>query len=544
MQKNLIEFFDKKTPDLNPTIMHGLAYTDVRDAAIYVHKVLESVFRNKPQGVEYLHYERATPAEEYQEASKKRKSKGRQNTTKRIYELAKSNKFVCKFYFAHNGQRLDPSYLAIPFATDGGAIFVRGTKFTATPVLTDPVFSVGVDNVFSRLLRAKVIFKKDIHYFQMDGKRELAQVLWSKIHNAKPPPTANRYVTCNTPILLYAFCKFGFTNAFKHFVGFVPVVGDRETINATDYPAEDWVICETGMIGRPKTSRISDYQPFKLRVAVRREDFTPKVKNLIGSFYYIADHFPRLVTMQSLEDIGNWQHILGLMLFSMNESAGKVRGQIKSHMASLDNYIDTIVEAKLLDLGYKCDNIYTFFAIVMDNFNEWMKDASDKIVSMYGKELNVLYWLLLDITNNICNLYFKLTASEKALTTIDVKKLLSTQIHTRLFYKLTVGHAELSVAASSSSCKAFKITSGLVSQSATARPKGGKKPMQTALDDPSKALHVSLVEVGSHQYIQKSEGTGRSRLNPTAQVDSKRRILRDPALLELLDATQRMIVDK
>lgn len=546
MEQRLIDFFDATTPDLNPLIAHGLASADVKDAALYVHKVIESVFRNEPQGLKYLGNERATPKEEYIEFSKKKKSRGKQKTSKRVYDLARSNKYMMKYYFEHNGVKLDPFYLAIPYCTGAGMIMVRGTKYTITPVLTDPVFSVGIDNIFTRLLRAKVTFRKDIHYFKVDGKRELAQVLWSKIHNAKAPLVANRIATCNTPLLLYTFCKFGFAEAYRRFIGIVPIVGNRETINTLTYPADQWVICETGIgqAGRPKTSRLKDYTPSTMRIAIKRSDFTHKVKNLIGSFFFILDHFPNQVVQSSLEDIGNWQHILGLMLFSMHESVGRIRASVKSHMASLDNYIDTIVESKLLDLGYRCDNIYTFFSIVLDNFNEWMKDASDKIVSMYGKELNVLYWLLLDVTNNICNLYFKLTASEKVLTLSDIKKTMSTQINTGLFFKLTSGHAEMSVSSTSSSCKVFKITSGLVSQSATARSKGGKKSNQTSMDDPAKALHVSLAEVGSHLYIQKSEGTGRSRLNPCIEVDEKRRILRDPALITMLDLTQQLVNQK
>lgn len=544
MEQRLIDFFDKTTPDLNPLISHGLATADVKDAALYIDRVIDSVFRNKPQGLTYLHYERATPEEEYFEFSKKKKSRGKQKTTKRVYDLAKSNKYMVKYFFEHNGVKLDPFYLAIPYCTDAGMIMVRGTKYTITPVLTDSVFSVGIDNIFTRLLRAKVTFRKDIHYFKVDDKRELAQVLWSKIHNAKPPPVANRIATCNTPLLLYAFCKFGFSEAYKHFMGFVPVVGDRESITIASHPPEEWVICESGVIGKPKTSRLKDYVPSTLRLAIRRTDFSLKVKNLIGSFFFILDHFPNQVVASSLEDVGNWQHVLGLMLFSIHESAGKIRASVRSHMASLDNYIDTIVESKLLDLGYHCNNIYTFFEIVLDNFNEWMKDASDKIVSMYGKELNVLYWLLLDVTNNICKLYFKLTASEKVLALSDIKKMMSTQINTGLFFKLTSGHAEMSVSSTSSSCKVFKITSSLVSQSATARTKGGKKPNQTSMDDPAKALHVSLAEFASHLYIQKVEGTGRSRLNTCVQVDDKRRMLRNPLFIDMLDRTQRMITEK
>lgn len=545
MERRLIDFFDELTPDLNPILANGLASTDIKQASVYMYKVIESVFRNKPQGITFVGLEPATVKEEYLEFSKKRKTRGKQKTSKRIYELSRSTKRMYKCHFDHNGVRIEPSFnLALPFA-EGPSIYVRGTKYDVTPVLTDPVFSVGIDNIFTRLLRAKVTFKKDVHYFQVDDRRELAQVIWSKIHNAKPPAVVNRMVTCNTSLLLYAFCKFGFAGAFKHFTGIVPVAGTRTEITTQYYPPEKWVICQTGLLTKPKTCRMSplDYEPTRMRIAIPRELFTTKVKNLVGTFFYIADHFPNLVTVDSLEETGNWQYILGLILFSKHESVGKIRGQVKSHMASLDNYIDTIVESKLLDLGYKCSDLYTCFAIVIDNFNYWLKDASDKIVSMYGKELNVLYWLLLDYTSNICDLYFKLTASDKVMPLSDIKKAMSTQINTGIFYKLTNGHAELSAASSASSCKVFKATSGLVSQSATARTKG-KKAKQTSIDDPAKALHVSLAEVGSHLYIQKSEGTGRSRLNTTVEVDSKRRILRDPALIALLDATQRMITER
>ena len=192
----------------------------------------------------------------------------------------------------------------------------------------------------------------------------------------------------------------------------------------------------------------------------------------------------------------------------------------------------------------------SFFAIIYRNFNDWMLEATDRISSMYDKKLSVLYWVLLDITSSIFNLYFKLTAGDKEMSTTDVKKTISQHVNIGLFYMLASGeHAELSNETTSSSCAAFKLTSPIVPQADPARDnkKGGRRTSSkrtTSLHDPSKSCDVSIMEVGSHVFIQKKEGTGRSKINPFVMTDEKGRILRREELRSILDQAQALIRER
>lgn len=546
MQPRLAKHFDQSIPSLNLKIARGLAAHDLKGAAQYVKFIIESAFKNNPQNVSFVRCEPATALEEHAEYIKRRKSKNSQNTYVSQFDLAKSTKLVMKYYFKHGDKELDPYYLAIPYPDETGGLLVRGTRYNVTPVIADQVFSVGVDNVFTRLARAKVTFKKTTYSYYADNTLEIASVLYSKIYNGQLPPLKERLVSCHTPILLYVLCKMGFTKGMEYFLGFKPLVVREHDLASTldKYPANNFVVCKTQARTRPRTCRMTTYTPTDLVLLIPPAQYTQKTKNVLASFYYILDHFPEVQDLQEMDDTAFWRRHLGYSLFNVHDSVARIMQQADSHMASLDNYIDMIVTEELRSLGFECEDIYTFFSIIFENFSDWMLEVQDKISSMYDKKLSILYWVLLDITSAIFNLYFKLTAGDKVMSTEDVKRAIAYHINTGLFYMLASGtHAELSNETTSSSCAAFKLTSPIVPQSETARdPKKGSKGRHSiSLHDPSKQCDVSIMEVCSHVYIQKKEGTGRSKINPFVNLDETGRIIRRQSLKPAMDAAQRKI---
>lgn len=531
MDKELRTLIAADTPPLNPIIANGLAVEHMKERTIasYVDDVFRSVAKGLPQGLEYKGCRRATPHEEFQETTKK---KG----TKRMFDTARSDIFMMKYLFSFKGEDLPPRYLYLPFVSDAGCIVLGGSRFNISPILTDRVISVGVTNIFVRLQRDRLTFERMSWHYLVDGKRETVQVPWAAIYhkNAKMKklrPT----VKANCALVHYLFCKYGFMDTFLKFGKCRPVIGGPE-ITKTVYPDSDWVICTSTQI-KPKGCGRGFYEPTQVRVAVRKEEMTPLVRNMIGGFFYVADHFPSRVLPEMADSRRMWMVLLGHIIFSGTISEGKLYDDIEDHMTSLDEYIDKITEIKFKEIGHPINDVYELFALIISQFNSWLLGASDKVASMYDKELSILYYVLQEVNFAIVKLYFKLkAASKKELTAKDIINTMNMTLKTGLIYSMTKGHGEVSTISSPGDNKAFKITAIMVPQSGSSRH--GSRKDRAVLNDPSKRLHASVAEVGGYLNLPKSEPSGRSRSNPHLRIDAKGVVLRNPERMPLLDSVQ------
>lgn len=532
MDPNLIPLLEHDTPTINPIIAQGLACEHFKHLEDYVNEVFKSAAIGFPEGLHYMGYQRCTPNEEYAVVTKK---KG----TRQSYDVARSDLYMVKYFFRYKGEPLEPRYLYLPYISDAGCITISGSRFNISPVLSDRVISVGISNIFVRLLRDKLTFERMGQHFMMNGKRETVQVTWATIYhkNAKMKklkPT----VKANCTMMHYLLCKYGFTDTFMKFGHCKPIVGGAE-INQNTYPEDEWVICTSTQV-KPKGVGRLFYEPTNIRVAVRNEDMTPMVRNMIGGFFYIADHFPARVLPEYVDSQRIWMILLGHIIFSGTISEGKLYDDIEDHIASLDEYLDGIVVQKLREIGVVVDDIYQLFAIMVEKFNDWLLVGTDKVSSIYDKELSILYFILYEISSSIFNLYFRLkAASKKELTAKEIVTTMNMTLKTGLIFSITKNHREVTTVSSPGDNKAFKITSLMIPQSNLSRKSNSKS--NSVLNNPSDRLHVSIAEVGSYSHLPKSNPVGKSRVNPCLQIDGKGVILRNPARKEMLDKVQEMI---
>lgn len=532
MDNELGRLIDLDTPKLNPDLANGLAVKHFHQVEDYVHQVFKSAARGFPVGLEYMGCRRCTPTEEFAVVTKKKGSK-------RMFDVARSDIYMMQYNFRYKGEDLEPRYLYLPFVGDAGTITLGGSRFNISPVLMDRVISVGVSNIFVRLLRDRLTFERMSQHYMIDGRRETVQVAWSQIYhkNAKMKklrPT----VKANCTVMHYLLCKYGFKDAFLKFGNCRPVVGGAE-INKNVYPESEWVICSSTQV-KPKGCGRGFYEPTTIRVAVRKEELTPMVKNMLGGFFYVVDHFPSLMLPEWVDHRRQWMILLGHIIFSGTVNAGKLYDDIDDHMTSLDEYLDGLVVTKLRDIGVPVEDIYQLFGVVIEKFNDWLLAATDKVASMYDKELAILPFSLYEITSAIFKLYFKLkAASKKELTAKEIVATMNLTLRTGLVFSITKGHGEVSTISCPGDNKATKITAMLVPQSSSNRQSSRKD--RAGLNDPSKRLHVSVAEVGGYSNLPKSEPSGRSRLNPHLQVDAKGVVLRKPSYVEWLDSIQELI---
>ena len=520
----------KDVPVLNPLISNGLAYEYMKHSEEYIDAVFVSASKGFPAGLVYNGCQRCTVHEEFALTTKK---KG----TRRAIDVAKSNIYLMKYFFTFKGVPLEPRYVFLLYVEDAGFTYLGGSRFNISPILSDRVISVGVSDIFVRLLRDRLTFKRSAHGFIMNGRKEIVQVSHSEIYHKQ---TYTNKIRANCTLMHYLLCKYGFTDTFLKFGQCLPIVGGAE-INNNTHPEDEWFICSSYQL-KPKGCGKGLYEPSHLRLAVKKSEMTPMVKNMIAGFFYVVDHFPHRIkpTHEYLDSKRLWMVLMGHIIFSSNINEGKLYDDVNDHIMSLDDYIDTLILVKLKDIGVPVDTIYQLFAVVIEHFNDWLLGAADNVSSMYDKELSVVYYVLYEITSAIFKLHFKLkAASKKELTIKEIISNMNMSLKTGAIYSITRNHGEVSTVTCSGDNKAFKITSLQVPQGNSNRLNSKKE--RAVLTDPSKRLHVSVAEVGNSHAITKSDPSGRSKINNCLQIGTNGVVLRNEKFRVLLDDIQASI---
>lgn len=528
------ELVSKNTPPVNDAVMKGLATLYMSKSEEYIDTVFRSASRSFPAGLQYLGYERCTPAEEYAEITKVKNNK-------RTFDIAKSSVYLMKYKFAFQGVPLPDRYIQLPYVEDAGILYLGGAPFHLTPVLSDKVISPGFDSIFVRLLRDKIIFKRCYHSLFIDGVRETTHVIWSQIYR-KPRDNKNVPITTRavTTIPHYLFAKFGFTETFRRFAGFVPVVGESE-ITEEHYPKDNWIICESSQV-KPKSFIGDFYPPSTIRLAIRRDMWTPITKALVVGFFYVVDHFPDRFKPGYLDSQSLWMILLGHIVFSGLYGENKLFTNINEHFMSLDDYVDTIVTEKLRENDYEVNDFYELLALILSIFNNLVLHNENSALSMYGKSLEVLYYAHYDITAGIFKVNFRLSkiASKKELTMKDVVETLNKNMKMGAVFGLSSGKIIAESVSYSGDHMYPKITSKITEQESS--PSGTRGKSKRLVVSEAQHIDVSMVEAGSILFLSKSNPTPTNRVNPYVLLDlATGTILPNPKFKELRDKTEAML---
>lgn len=541
MDAELARLIDEDTPKLNPIIAHGFAVSQVRKAERFIDDVIRSVSKEFPPEFQYAGMRRCLPWDEYREAVRKR---GPRST----YDIANTSFYMVRCDFKFQGQLLKkPKFIYLPYISDACTVHISNGRYLVSPVLTDRVISIGVSNIFIRLLRDRMTFERVNHHVEFNGKGDTIRVPWvMAYHKTEAMKKLKPTVKMNCALVHYQLAKYGFFEMFRRFGHTTPVIGPAQEITRDRYPRDQWVICNstyTNTTQKPKGAAKGFYAPTMIRVAIKREEFTPIVKQMIGGFFYVVDHFPDMVEPEYIDGSAHetrmWRILLGCIIYTGTYNHGRLALDMDTHLRSLDDYIDSIMIDRFREIDMPITDLYQLFSLLIENFDRWILEGADKVNSMYDKELNVNGFLLELLTFQIIKMNFRLkTAAQKELKERDVENALAV-IKTGELFKLTKTSGCLSTTSSPGDNKAFKLTSILIPQSSSHKGAGGKD--RGAMNDPAMALHVSVAEIGGYTNIPKSEPSGRARLNPHVQLSDKYVVQRHEDLREMLDETQEMI---
>jgi hypothetical protein len=538
MDSELRRLVDEDTPKLNPLLANGLATEHMKYVEQYVDNVFKSTASGYPEGFTYRGLLPCTPQEEYNEITRKR--------IKRQFDVARSDVYYVKLIFNYKGTEIK-RYLALPFVSDGGNIVLGGSRFNISPVISDRVISIGVSNIFVRLLRDRVTFERTPQHFKVNDMPWTEQVVWSEIYHKNSKMKKIKATVKAKPALAhYLFCKYGFFETFKMFGNCTPVLGSGRDFSEATHPSSEWMICASRQKPPAQFGRAL-YMGSDLKIAIKKSEWTPMVAALVGGAFYVVDYFPQQCRPDHMSSKTLWKVLMGHIIWSGSIGEGKLIMNVDEHLGSLDEYIDTLVEKELADIGYPVTNLYQLFGIIIEQFSDWLLGGADKINSIYDKQLKVLYYVMYEITSAAVKMMFRLKAASKkdAAAAMGLKKEMSPKeviatmnsvLRTGLIFSITKGHGEVSNISSSGDNLAFKATANLVPQSSSSRQ--GNRKAKVVLNDPSKRLHVSVAEHAGYSFLPKSEPSGRSRLNLCSHIDEQGVLIRDPELQPMLDAIQ------
>lgn len=530
MNPYLMERVKKDTPELNADIANGLATRDIKGAESYIDSVFKAAAKDFPPGLEYLGCRRCTPQEEFDSDNIK-------NTKKKV-DIAKSDIYAMQYKFRYNGVDLPTRYIFLPFVRDGGAFNLGGPTFFVSPILSDIILSYEHDNIFVKLLRDKFAIRRFTHNVIIDSKVQTVAFAWASLYHFSANKAPIRTIKAYTTLVHYLVCKYGFYETLKRFADCEPHVSD-EAFDTKDYPPSEWVIIRS-MQQKPKTyPRAMKYLGSELRIAVKRTEFTPLVRTILGTLFYTIDHFPDRIKAEYIDNKGLWKVLLGHLIFGSFPSEGKLHDDVDEHIRSLDEYIDDIVKSRFETIGFDIDSIFEFFAIAIKDFNDWLLTANTRSNSLYTKEVSVLLDLLMPITSRIFTFHFKIkSALKKRISEKDVINAFNKHLKARSVFKLTGRINGVSNFSYSGDNKCFKITSVVVPQKST---HGASNKEAQKLNDPTKRLHVSLAEVGSFINLSDTNITGENKINPHIRLDEHGWIIRDEKKRALLDSVQAII---
>lgn len=548
MDVNLAKIMDKYTPDLNDTLAEGLAIVHMKQVEEYIDSIFRSVAKKFPSDLVYDGYVRCTPFEEFAEATRKRSMGG---LSRRYLDLARNDTYMVKYYFRFKGEEI-VRYLALPYLTSDGYIHISGVKYVISPLSCDKIISVGIKDIFVKLNLSKLTFKSIAVSYLANGCTDTVQLVYAKVYNKSSKNNSrSKKATPYSCMTHYILCRYGLFRLFKEFVGCTPIVMDIRDVDYKVYNPDEYVVCQSVGV-KPSRGYKGNYVANTIALIFKKDEYTNTCRSHVAGFYYIIDHWPERVEVSDLgneDEVRKWKHLLGELIWGDSASIGRLETDAEEHLQSIDNYVDDIMYSKFEDIGMKVENAYELFAIIVENFNDWLVKKNNTVCSMYEKELEVLYYVLTDIVNAINNMFFKITHAYNKVNSKgkpvevsikDVKNIMNGTISTKLISKLSSGHAEITTVSTSSDNKAFKTTMMLVPQESTGANMN-RKSNNKAKDDPTQNLNSSIAEVCVYSAINKSDPSGHNRLNHYACISANGEIKRNPKFIELLDDVQQYL---
>lgn len=548
MDSYLLDKVRETTPKMNKAVVDGLAVKHFEMAEQWIEHAYTVVAKHFPPGLKFKGLHRCSPEEEYLQEPRQ---KLRNNATKSVVDVAQSDIYMTYLKFELNGVDLAPCPMFLPYVSDAGSISLSGSRFFISPVLSDIVFSYEPDKIFARFTRDKFSIYRLAHSAVIDQERVERLVSWAVLYHdtSERSKSARAREMRRVSLIHYLFIKHGFKETFRKY-GFANIeVGDVNTINEFTHPHHEWVIASSA---KP-TSRLFTGGSH-LVVAIPRKEYEANkdaLATMLVSMFYTADRFPVNLTKDTVEEPGryHWKVTMGKSLWDTSRREAEMPDDIDKHFSSLDMYVDDLLRPSLERIGLAYENLYDLMGHVMINMHKWILETPLRSISMYDKELSVLYevfgsfkksfiprmfMFFFAVTNEAVKAGDTPGIKQTNLTPLAVNKLLKFHLKPRMVFQIRSNPANVSSMNYSGDHKFFKITSVLVRQKENTKSKEGA-------GEALLRIHTSSPDAGSIIQLPKKNPNGQTRVSPFITLEDDMYIVPNPNLQPLLHSVQTRI---
>jgi len=521
MNNLLSKAMDENTPQFNKNVTEGASKEILRTAPDYLNSIIISGMKSVQEsvGLEYHGWRRLTPKEEFDKMFNNR-------DVKVIYDIAVSDLYMIELRFTYMGSIVN-RYLYMPYTSRGNLMNISNTPYHIVPVLSDTVISPNHKEVFVRLLRAKLIFKRVDRNFIVDNEKIPGQIIHADIYR-----TDNRTIQDNLgnvvpSISLYILGDIGFRAALKKYVNITDVI---VTLDNVDSYRETHRVYESSKI-KPRALKEFNYTGHDLKILISKDQIkdTSFVDNFIFGILYTLDIFPEsvydLITVLNNHDIVDekayWRIALGRIVFKNSFSIDRVSADMNDHFITLNSYVDTLIKGKLQESGVNVENFFDLLAVILVNYNTWLINSKAYNSDLNNRYVDILYYLMYDIIIGINKTLFDINrkSSKKVLSEAEVVKMFNTNLSPKKIYSIVKSQGmniALMLADYTGDIMYPKITSTLEDQS---RGNGVKRGKQSSLPEAMKTLKGQDMFLGSLLFLSKSSNSPRFKSNLFMEYD-------------------------
>lgn len=503
----------------------------MRDIIPYIDTVLRCVSRDFMIDLKYEGIARMHPRKRILLAPTKKKGKA-------FYDLAWSDVFMVEVRYRYQDQEIiKPLYLA--YLREAGRWTLNGAEFVIYPQLDSDAVSVTNNQIFTRLTRTRLLFSSDNYSVYMNGSLMVSEVTHSAIHKGLREKKSSIYKALSkskTILPHYLFGKYGVKETFKRFANCDVVIGSiKETgLSALQekYPDTQWAVF--------RSFKVQNADTF---LAIPSEQMNSLTRGLAVGFFYIHDLFPERFSAEFFKaededdivsEIGLWRVLLGHIIFTSDNSEGKVKLDVDEHYRSCDCYIDELVKKELKLVNWYVEDFYELLAKIITEYAFITANATGDNAGLYGKRLSVLRPFTEVITRAAFKMLFRINklASKPKLTKDTIEKILSQFLKKELIWKNNNGSISTVSVSVSNDNYAYNITNVVV------QPPSAKKGSTEHLN-----LSPDVLDCGSAIHLPKADPSGRSRLSQFSEITADGVInpSSDPAVVSAVEYVSKHI---
>nr|DAJ64676.1 MAG TPA: hypothetical protein [Caudoviricetes sp.] len=536
MNPALNNFIKDNSPVIDPRIGDGISYSESGKIPAFIDRVLRINSASFPKGMVYKGLRKATPLEGY-------KYQTRPLNNIRRYDINRNDIRMYVFDFEFNGTPMS-KYIYLPFISRHGFMHMNGVKYVVSPVVADGIMTIKPNSIFVKLIKTKLWFERFVTQIVVDGVREYVPIYFSKIHHKESDGSAGgRMIKMKPTLVHYLCCKYGLTKTLELFgLTDVRMVDIQEFKNNPDqYPREDWVVIESTGKKPARTYSYMFYTPMQYLFLVPRKEYEAisTSPSVMGTLIYILEHFPspRRMNPDTINNIDAWRLMLGESIRSSDEHYAVIKNAMDKHMISLDEYVDEMVHDDFKRIGFaQIDSVYKLFIFIVQNFNLMVSEVN-KIAtsnSFYGKQLQVLQFLLFNIVKAINRCYFELNSlrieqerdPNKNIKDDDIRKILN-NIRPEEIMRIKE-HAEIIPVEDPTDLPLLKLGRIVVPQEKSDKLRTAKTSFD--VNSPENKLNASLIEAGAALDMAKADPAGRNRINLFVNLSDDLTIIPNPKL--------------